>query len=129
MSEERKIDKDQLYSECEKLKHTYDYLPFLTAVDYPDKNIIELVYRLQSTATNAALTLKVELPREAAEVSSVISVWPAADWHEREVFDLFGVKFTGHPDLRRILLPPEWKGFPLLKDYSDPNVVKKPVTI
>lgn len=127
--QERKIDKDQLFTECEKLKATYDYLPFLTAIDYPEKNIIEMVYRLQSTASNDVLTIKVELPREAAEVRSLVSLWPAADWHEREVFDLFGVKFIGHSDLRRILLPPDWVGHPLLKDYTDSKMIKKPVTI
>ncbi|OGB90648.1 hypothetical protein A2625_04400 [candidate division WOR-1 bacterium RIFCSPHIGHO2_01_FULL_53_15] len=129
MSEEKKIAAAELLIECRKLQATYDYLPFMTAIDYPEKNIIELVYRLQSTATNETLMLKVELPRDKAEVSSLISVWPAADWHEREVYDMFGVKFIGHPDLRRILLPPDWQGYPLLKDYTDPNMIKKPVTI
>lgn len=130
MSQEvRKISADELLEECQKLRADYDYLPFITAVDYPDKNIIEMVYYLQSTATNNVLILKVELPRAKAEVKSVVSVWPAADWHEREVFDLFGVKFIGHPDLRRILLTPDWVGHPLLKDYSDEKMIKKPVTI
>lgn len=130
MTEEtRKISADELLDECQKLKAAYDYLPFITAVDYPEKKLIEMVYYLQSTETNNVLILKVELPRERAEIKSVVAVWPAADWHEREVFDLFGVKFIGHPDLRRILLTPDWTGHPLLKDYTDPKMVKKPVTI
>jgi NADH-quinone oxidoreductase subunit C len=87
----------------------------------------EVVYHLQSFTHKHRLTLKVNLPRwkdnkagALPEVPSLVSVWPAADWHEREVYDLSGVWFTGHPDLRRILLAEDWEGHPLRKDYEFP---------
>ena len=87
----------------------------------------ELVYHLWSTKARASLVLKVKLPRwkddqpgQLPEVSSVEGVWRGADWHEREVFDLSGIRFLGHPDLRRILCPEDWDGYPLRKDYEMP---------
>jgi len=87
----------------------------------------EVVYHLSSISQKHSLVLKVILPRwkndqpgELPEVQSVCSVWPAANWHEREVFDLSGVNFVGHPDLRRILCPEDWEGYPLRKDYEMP---------
>ena len=88
---------------------------------------LEVVYHLSSLTTKTSLVLKVILPRwkgdkpgELPEVPSVSGVWSTADWHEREVFDLIGVRFTGHPDLRRILCPEDWVGYPLRKDYEMP---------
>lgn len=88
---------------------------------------LEVVYHLQSISLNHRFTLKVMLPRwkgdkpgELPEVPSVTGVWNAADWHEREVYDLSGVWFTGHPDLSRILLSEDWVGHPLRKDYEFP---------
>ncbi|HEV3137441.1 MAG TPA: NADH-quinone oxidoreductase subunit C [Pirellulales bacterium] len=88
---------------------------------------LEVVYHLSSLPTKTSLALKVILPRwkgdrpgELPEVPSVSGVWSTADWHEREVFDLIGVRFTGHPDLRRILCPEDWVGHPLRKDYEMP---------
>ena len=88
---------------------------------------LELVYHLWSTAARATLVLKTKLPRwlndrpgELPEIPSVAGVWRTADWHEREVFDLSGVMFLGHPDLRRILCPEDWEGYPLRKDYQMP---------
>jgi NADH-quinone oxidoreductase subunit C len=110
----------------------------ITGVDYfePDpkkasKNDwqphLEVVYHLSSLVTKTTLVLKVILPRwkndtpgELPEVPSVAGVWSTADWHEREVFDLSGVRFIGHPDLRRILCPEDWVGHPLRKDYEMP---------
>jgi NADH-quinone oxidoreductase subunit C len=87
----------------------------------------EIVYHLSSISKKHSLVLKVILPRwkndqpgELPEVQSVCSVWPAANWHEREVFDLSGVNFVGHPGLRRILCPEDWEGHPLRKDYEMP---------
>ena len=76
---------------------------------------LEVVYNLYSISSNERVRLKVSVNGEGVE--SVTSVWPAADWLEREVYDLFGVTFLNHPDLRRILLPPDWEGHPLRKDY------------
>ena len=94
----------------------FDYLSDLTCVHYPDRTDapFEIVYNLFSISANERIRLKV---RTTAEVESVTSVWPAANWLEREVFDLFGVRFANHPDLRRLLLPPDWEGHPLRKDF------------
>jgi NADH-quinone oxidoreductase subunit C len=80
-----------------------------------------LVYPLHSTKHNHRLTVKVLLPRENPEVASVVSVWGAANFHEREVYDLYGVVFKNHPDLRRLLNPPDWTGWPGRKDYEYPK--------
>lgn len=102
----------------------FDRLGMVTAVDRGDK--LQLVYRLQSRSLSAAVYVKSEVPRDDAHVESLVSVWPAANWQEREVFDLFGIGFDGHPDLRRILLPPEWEGHPLRKDYTDERLIRRP---
>jgi NADH-quinone oxidoreductase subunit C len=88
---------------------------------------VEVVYHLQSFTHRHRFTVKVILPRwkndkpgDIPEVPSVTSIWPAADWHEREVYDLSGIRFNGHPDLRRILLSEDWIGHPLRKDYEFP---------
>ncbi len=96
-----------------------DFLEDLTAVDWPKRNAIEVVYHLLSYAHRHAIVLKVEADRAAPKVPSVEGVWKTANWFEREVYDLFGVEFTGHPDLRRIMLPDDWIGHPLRKDYQE----------
>ncbi len=94
----------------------FDFLSFLTAIDW--KTHFELVYYLVSTRLHHKLVLKVKLEERAnPELASVTSVWATADWQEREIFDLFGIRFTGHYNMRRILLPDDWEGFPLRKDY------------
>jgi NADH-quinone oxidoreductase subunit C len=96
----------------------FDLLAALTAVDYwPAEPRFGVIYQLYSLAHRQLLGLKVLLDSEAAELPSLTSIYPNANWHEREVFDMFGVKFSGHPDLRRILMPHEWEGHPLRKDY------------
>ncbi|MDO8587350.1 MAG: NADH-quinone oxidoreductase subunit C [Armatimonadota bacterium] len=118
-----KVDAARLPDICAYLKSSaelaFDYPADITAVDWSDR--LEMVYRLYSIAKKHKLTLKTDLDRENPVIGSVISVWKGADWQEREVFDLFGVKFTGHPDLRRILLPEEFEGYPLRKDYVIPE--------
>ena len=101
----------------------FDNLMNLSAVDYPKETPprIEIVYHLFSYKLRHTFVLKVHLPRERPAVPTVESVWPAANWHEREAFDLFGVTFSGHSDLRRILLPDDWQGHPLRKDWVDPD--------
>ena len=83
---------------------------------------LSIYYHLDSILLKHKVTLKVSAPREEPEIESVESVWRCADWHEREAFDLFGIKFLNHPDLRRILMPYDWKaGYPLRKDYKNPE--------
>jgi len=95
----------------------FNYLSDLTCVHYPDNRSapFQVVYNLYSISKNERVRLNVDT--NGAGVESVTSIWPAADWMEREVYDLFGVSFHNHPDLRRILLPPDWDGHPLRKDY------------
>jgi NADH-quinone oxidoreductase subunit C len=96
----------------------FDYLTDVTCVHLPDRADapFEMVYNLYSISKNERVRLKVAVDEETG-VESVTGVWPAANWMEREVFDLFGIKFHNHPDLRRILLPPDWEGYPLRKEY------------
>ena len=97
---------------------SFNYLSDLTCVHYPMRHEapLEVVYNLYSIPRNERLRLKVSIT-ESSGVDSVTSIWPSANWMEREVYDLFGVNFKNHPDLRRILLPPDWEGHPLRKDY------------
>ena len=95
----------------------FNLLRCISAVDWPAKNSIELSYELVSIVLGHTLAVKVMLNRANPQVESVSDVWPAAEWHEREAFDLLGVTFLGHPDLRRILLPEDWVDHPLRKDY------------
>jgi len=96
----------------------FNYLSDLTCVHYPMRAgaPLEIVYNLYSISRNERIRLKVSIA-DGAQVDSVTEVWPTANWMEREVFDLFGVSFRNHPDMRRILLPPDWEGHPLRKDY------------
>mgnify|MGYP005839144947 CR=1 FL=1 len=99
-----------------------DHLADLTAVDYsayPGDTgpRFEVVYNMISTVYRHRIRLKVRLPEEEPRIDSVSSVWNTANWHERETYDLMGIVFDGHPDLRRILLPDDWQGHPLRKEY------------
>ncbi|MFQ6103345.1 MAG: NADH-quinone oxidoreductase subunit C [Candidatus Glassbacteria bacterium] len=104
-------------SEDEEL--AFDSLMCLSATDYAEK--VLLTYSLHSMKKFHKITLKVEVGKENPRIPSVESVWKTANWHEREAFDLLGVEFDGHPDLRRILLPEDWQGYPLRKDYTAPE--------
>ena len=96
----------------------FEMLSDLTAVDWPKREKrFDVVLNLYSFAKNERLRLKAHAA-DGEEVPSVVGVWLAADWLEREVFDMFGIVFTGHPNLKRILLPDEWQGYPLRKDYD-----------
>jgi len=99
----------------------FDWLSCLTAVDYPANHQLCAVYDLRSTGRGHRFAVKVFVSREQPTIASVADLWPAANWHEREAFDLFGIVFDGHPDLRRILLPDDWEGHPLRKDYVFPR--------
>ncbi len=116
-----RIEPAHIVEVCDGLKRDddtpFNYLSDLTCVHYPDRKEapFEVVYNLYSIPANERVRLKVGVDGDG--VASVTGVWPAADWPEREVYDLFGVRFRDHPDLRRILLPPDWEGHPLRKDY------------
>jgi NADH-quinone oxidoreductase subunit C len=97
----------------------FDFLQNLTAVDWIKQERIDVVYHLWSYPHRHACVAKVELPRARPQVDSVSSIWSSANWNEREQFDLYGVEFLGHPDLRRILLPDDWPGHPMRKDYKE----------
>jgi NADH-quinone oxidoreductase subunit C len=101
----------------------FDNLMCLSAVDYPKEAPprMEVVYHLLSYRHGHRFVLKVHLPREDPRVATVERVWSVANWHEREAYDLFGITFEGHSDLRRILLPDDWEGHPLRKDWVDPD--------
>jgi NADH-quinone oxidoreductase subunit C len=118
-----KVDALALIKICENIfsdPSTYfDQLSCITGVDNgPQVNTMEVIYHLYSIPFNQSMALKVILPRENAEVESVCSIWKSANWMEREVYDMFGIQFKNHPDLRRILMPADWEGYPLRKDYQ-----------
>ncbi len=97
---------------------SFDYLVDLTALDYlGDEERFVLVYQLYSYQTSRLIRVKARLP-EDEPAPSVTSIWRTANWLEREVYDMFGIEFSGHPELRRILLPDDWRGYPLRKDYD-----------
>jgi len=102
---------------------SFENLMCLSAVDYPKEAPprMEVVYHLLSYKHGHQFVLKVHVPRENASVPTVEGTWGVANWHEREAYDLFGITFTGHSDLRRILLPDDWQGHPLRKDWADPD--------
>lgn len=115
---------EQILPVCEflwKNPATYfDSLSCLTAIDQgPEAGKMEVIYTLYSIPNHLTLHLRVILDRSSPTISSVSSIWRTADWHEREAFDLLGIQFFGHPDLRRILLPEDWEGHPLRKDYVE----------
>jgi len=117
------IKKENLLSVCEQLYKNsafyFDMLSCITGVDNgPEAVTMEVIYHLYSIPFNHSLALKVILPRENLELESVVSIWKSANWLEREVYDMFGISFKNHPDLRRILMPADWKGYPLRKDYK-----------
>lgn len=99
----------------------FDCLSNQSGVDYKAKGVIEVVYHLHSYQHRHWIVLKVDAPRDNPVVPTVEGVWKAANWLEREIFDLLGVEFDGHPDLRRILMPEDWIGYPLRKDFVEPE--------
>ncbi|GAB4390050.1 MAG: NADH-quinone oxidoreductase subunit C [Thermodesulfovibrionales bacterium] len=97
----------------------FDLLRDLCGVDYLGRKTprFEVVYHLYSIRNRRILRLKAQVPEDDARIQSVVPVWIGADWHERECYDMYGIVFEGHPDLRRILMPEDWEGHPLRKDY------------
>ncbi len=101
-----------------KLEADFDYLVDITAVDYKDRpERFDLIYILYSFARNERIRIKTRVPK-GFKPESAVGVHPTANWLEREVYDMFGIWFANHPDMKRILLPDEWQGHPLRKDYS-----------
>jgi NADH-quinone oxidoreductase subunit C len=96
-----------------------DFCDNITAVDWLKQGRIDVVYHFYSYAKKHQCVVKIELTRDKPQVASVANLWRAADWNEREQFDLLGVEFLGHPDLRRIMMPDDWVGHPLRKDYKE----------
>jgi NADH-quinone oxidoreductase subunit C len=121
------VPKESLLEVAQYLKNpplALDNLHCITAIDKKEK--MELVYILYSIREHYGVTLKVYLTSEDLNVASLSALWKSANWLEREVYDLFGIIFSDHPDLRRILNPYDWKGHPLRKDYSSPEFIAKP---
>lgn len=122
------IEGDKLLSLLNPLRENqdmhFDYLYCLTGVDWPDH--MSVVYHLRSTLHQHEIIVKATIPdREKPEISTVSHIWRTAEFHEREVYDLFGIVFQNHPDLRRIFLEDDWVGWPLRKDYVDEiNIVE-----
>ena len=123
------VDRSNLVAVCRFLRDqlSFDLLSCISGVDMLDH--LETVYHLRSLARKQLLQVKVRLDYEKPEVDSVASVWPTANWLERETYDMYGIKFTGHPDLRRMLLDDDFEGYPLLKSFHQvPMTVKSPAT-
>ncbi|WP_353684746.1 NADH-quinone oxidoreductase subunit C [Thermodesulfovibrio sp. 3907-1M] len=101
-----------------KEEQGFNHIQDLCGVDlYPAEPRFEVVYNLYSICRRLHLRIKVKIYEKEPEIESVTELWSGANWHERECFDMFGIRFTGHPDLRRILMPEDWDGHPLRKDY------------
>jgi NADH-quinone oxidoreductase subunit C len=129
------VPKARLHEVCAHLRRArhlaFDYCALVTGTHMTEKvdakgNVVrkdgfEVIYHLRSLPHHRALALKVVLPVDAPALASVADLWRAADWHERETFDMVGIVFEGHPNLKRILLPDDWEGHPLRKDYLYPR--------
>lgn len=117
------VDRKMILPVCKVLKEhpatLFDYLADLCGVDFLGKREkrFQVVYNLYSIQRNHRLRVKVDIDETDGYVDSVSGIWKTANWHERELYDMFGIEVRGHPDLRRILMPDEWEGHPLRKDY------------
>ena len=104
----------------------FDYPMCQTAVDWPEQNKITPIYHLYSMSQDHKLAIKCELDRNSPKIPTVSDLWAGCEWFERETYDMYGVEFENHPDLRRIMMTDDWVGFPLRKDYRDSRIVGKP---
>ena len=133
------VDPDRIVDVCLELKNNpqtyFDFLSCLSGVDYgTEENRFGVVYHLASIPYQSRLTLKISKENSRDEndlpsFPSISSVYQAADWHEREAYEMTGIYFEGHPDLRRLLLPDDWEGFPLRKDYTTVDKYYKGIKI
>ncbi len=121
------IEKKQIREVIKFLKDElkFNHLNFLTAIDLIDNNQIEVVYRLYSYETKEKIVVRVKLERQKPEIETISDIFRTAEWHERETYEMFGVKFLNHPDLRKLLLPDEIE-MPLRKDFFHPDFEKLP---
>ncbi len=113
------VARENIIAGCQAAQQAgYNFLEDVTAVDwYPSEPRFQITYHVLSHSLKERLRLAVRLDGEDASIDSITSIWPSANFYEREVFDLFGVHFGGHPNLRRIMMPEDWNGHPLRKDY------------
>ncbi len=117
------IKKERLKDIMEYLHDTpelcFSYLRDICGVDYLGRKEprFEVVYQLYSISHRHMIRIRAEVPEDDPVIDSVVGIWDGANWHERECYDMFGIQFKGHPDLRRILMPEDWEGYPLRKDY------------
>lgn len=120
------VDKENLVAVCRFVRDQlgFDLLVCVSGADMLDH--LESVYHLRSTTRAQLLQIKVRIAREKPEVDSVVSVYPTANWLERETYDMYGIRFAGHPDLRRMLLDDDFEGYPLLKDFKQVPMTAKP---
>ncbi len=118
------VAREDLFKAASALKEAgFDLFLFAAGIDYPES--IKLTYRVYSSKrqNKLAVMIKTEVPKSDPTVDSLVPLWSAANWHERETYDLYGVIFNGHPDLRRLFMPQDWVGYPLRKDYSDGHMI------
>ncbi len=117
------VPRESIYDVAKHLRDNpdlaFDSLMCLSGLDYTER--MEVAYQILSYQHRHRVTLKVQCPKDDPVIPTVSKVWPTADWHEREAYDLVGMRFEGHDDLRRILLPEDWEGHPLQKDYESPD--------
>lgn len=115
-----KIKKEVIHHLCEFLKEKFgfDHISSITSIDYGSH--FGLAYNLWSTRKAVMFTLKIDVPKDSPKVHTVSHIWGGANWHEREAYDLMGIVFEGHPNLKRILLSEDWVYFPLRKDFRHP---------
>ncbi len=116
------VKKDKIIDICRYVREypdiSMDYLSDLCGVDYPERRFrFEVVYNLFSLKHRHRIRIKALIPKDDPSIDSVVQIWSGANWHEREACDMFGIVFNGHPDLRRILMPEDWEGHPMRKDY------------
>ncbi len=116
------VKKDRILDICRFLNDDpdirMDYLADLCGADYPDRDLrFEVIYNLFSIKHRHRIAIKARIAEHDLTIDSVVPIWKGANWHERETCDMYGIVFNGHPDLRRILMPEDWEGYPLRKDY------------